>query len=331
VTLSDDGAAPIVYDDGSGAALYFNATSGAGIELHVYEDTESTATQVADVNSSGDAVPKDFAVYDDRLYFTARDGTSGREPHAYDGAGVTDIDVYPGTPSGGGSDPIVYDDGSGDKLYVSATDGQSGVELYRFGPNTAPLPVELASFEATPTDDRAVELSWTTASETGNVGFRVQHKRVEPAGDADGWTTIGRRDGAGTTSQPQRYAFTAEGLSVGRHTFRLRQVDADGSVHATDPVTVDLQLRRRARLSAPAPNPVRRRAQIEFAVRTTQPVTLTLYNVLGQKVQVLHDGVVPGNSPTTATLRADQLAGGAYFVRLQTDTSTKTRRLTVVR
>lgn len=318
-----------VYD----GALYFQA-AGSDVEgTELYRLDGALVEQVADLNPEFEegSSPRSFAVYNNRLYFTAYTPDEGREPHSYDGSSVTSIDLYPGTPSGGGILPVVYDDGSGPALYAFANDGQVGTELFRFDQNTAPLPVELASFEATPADDRAVELSWTTASETGNVGFRVQHRRVEPSGDSDAWTTIGRRDGAGTTSQPQRYDFTAENLSVGSHKFRLRQVDADGSVHSIDPVTVDLQLQQRARLSAPAPNPVRRRAQVEFAVRTTQPVTLTLYNVLGQKVQVLHDGVVPGNSPTTATLRADQLAGGAYFVRLQTDTSTKTRRLTVVR
>jgi len=318
-----------VYD----GALYFQATGDGVGGTELYRLNGALVEQVADINPEFEegSSPRDFAVYNNRLYFTAYTPDEGREPHAYDGSSVTSIDLHPGIPSGGGLFPVVYDDGSGPALYAFANDGQVGTELFRFDPNTAPLPVELASFEATPTEDRAVELSWTTASETGNVGFRVQHKRVEPSGDSDDWATIGRRDGAGTTSQPHRYAFTAEDLSVGSHKFRLRQVDADGSVHATDPVAVDLQLRRRARLGAPAPNPVRQRAQIEFAVRKTQPVTLTLYNVLGQKVQVLHDSVVPGNSPTTATLRADQLAGGAYFVRLQTESSTRTRRLTVVR
>ena len=318
-----------VYD----GALYFQATGDGVGGPELYRLNGALVEPVADINPEFEegSSPRDFAVYNNRLYFTAYTPTDGREPHSYDGSSVTSIDLHPGAPSGGGLLPVVYDDGSGPALYAFANDGQAGTELFRFDQNTAPLPVELASFEAIPADDRAVDLAWTTASETGNVGFRVQHKRVEPSGDSDGWTTIGRREGAGTTSQPQSYTFTAEDLSVGSHTFRLRQVDADGSVHPTDPVTVDLRLQQRARLGAPAPNPVRQRAQIEFAVRTTQPVTLTLYNVLGQKVQVLHDGVVPGNSPTTATLRVDQLAGGAYFVRLQTDTSTKTRRLTVVR
>jgi hypothetical protein len=41
-------------------------------------------------------------------------------------------------------------------------------------------------------------------------------------------------DGAGTTSQPQDYRFRTEPLAPGRHTFRLVQIDLDGTAHTFD-------------------------------------------------------------------------------------------------
>jgi hypothetical protein len=74
------------------------------------------------------------------------------------------------------------------------------------------LPVELTSFEVR-LDGDAVQLRWTTASETNNAGFEVLHF-VE---------------GHGTTTEAQTYGFTAEELSAGRYVFRLRQIDYDGA------------------------------------------------------------------------------------------------------
>jgi len=81
------------------------------------------------------------------------------------------------------------------------------------------LPVELSSFSAQ-RDGQSAVLTWSTASETNNAGFAVQH-----AIGTEGFEQIGWVEGVGTTNEAQTYDFTAENLSAGTHRFRLKQED----------------------------------------------------------------------------------------------------------
>jgi len=314
-----------VYDN----RLFFQATDGnTGQELFKLDGP--IVSNVADLNAGGkDSDPRDFAVYNDRLYFTAYTEEDGREPHGYDGSSVTSVDLNAGSASGGGVSPIRFDDGSGVQLYVLASDGQTGTELWRFDQNSAPLPVELASFEAARDGRESATLSWTTASEQNNAGFRVQHK----APSQDSWSRIGfveSKATGGTTTDATTYQFSAEDLSVGAHQFRLKQVDLEGTTHLHASVELELTMKQALRVSGPAPNPVRNQATVSFAVKERKEVTLTLYNLLGQKVRTLYRDVpAPGQAQRTP-LDASTLSSGTYFLRLQADGKTKTRRVTVV-
>jgi hypothetical protein len=169
-------------------------------------------------------------------------------------------------------------------------------------------------------------LRWQTASETDNAGFRVQH--AAPESD---FRTVTFVEGAGTTQQTRRYQHRIEGLAAGTHRFRLEQVDTDGTTTRSEPVEVAVGLQQPVRLTPPRPHPVRGRSILQFTVRAAQPVTATLYNVLGQPVRTLYDGVPPATQAQTLTLDADGLASGVYVLRVTGRTFTQTRRVTVVR
>jgi hypothetical protein len=81
------------------------------------------------------------------------------------------------------------------------------------------LPVSLKLFTAVKVD-RAVRLSWTTASEENNLGFEVQR-----SSDGVTYTTIGFVKGSGTSAQENSYTFTDITPSTGRNYYRLKQVD----------------------------------------------------------------------------------------------------------
>jgi hypothetical protein len=79
------------------------------------------------------------------------------------------------------------------------------------------------------------------------------------------------------------------------------------------------------------PNPVSGRGQFQVQVRETQEVRVTLYNVLGQKVRILHDGVLESNTPQTLRVDGTSLANGVYFVRVSGDTFQATQKVTLAR
>jgi len=193
-----------------------------------------------------------------------------------------------------------------------------------------PLPVELSSFEAQTVDEDAV-LTWTTASETNNAGFTVQHR----ADSTRAWEKIGfveSKGTGGTTADAKSYRFRTDALEVGTHRFRLQQVDTDGTTHVSRSIKASVSMQEPFRLTS-YPNPVQRQATVEVTVRRKQEVQLQLYDVLGRRIATLHDGPLPAQETRTMTLQTPQLglSSGTYFLRLVGEKISGTRRLTIVR
>jgi len=236
----------------------------------------------------------------------------------------------------------LYTSGSGD--FISANtlpeiDGQGGTNLASPGTvdfsssdfpddqhtGSSPLPVELASFDARRDGESAI-LNWTTASETNNAGFAVQHAVGSESFEQIGWV-----DGAGTTTEVQTYRFTAEDLSAGTHRFRLKQEDLDGTSSFSDVLEVQVRPEGPIAIEQVAPNPVRQTGTLQFTVREPGPVSVGLYDVLGRRVRTLHDGQVSGGQPQQVSVDASSLSSGVYFVRVKGDGFNETQRITVTR
>lgn len=203
----------------------------------------------------------------------------------------------------------------------------SGSQLVPVRASTA-LPVTLTVFTAVRNGSAAV-LTWRTASETNNAGFRVQHER------AAGWQELGfvpSKASDGSTSRAQSYRFVVDRrLGPGTHRFRLEQVDLDRSTTLSDTVQVEVGMEGTLHLSAPAPNPSSERATLSFAVQEGRRADVAVYDVLGQRVQTLYEGTPPGEEARRVTVETGTLSSGVYVVRLRAGGQTQTRRLTVVR
>jgi hypothetical protein len=199
----------------------------------------------------------------------------------------------------------------------------SGFSEFALGDDTNPLPVELTEFDAQ-VDGSDIVLTWRTASETGNAGFEIQRR----AGKTE-WSTVGEVDGHGTTSTPQAYRFTdtevqyaADSLS-----YRLKQIDTDGTVQFTDAVAVQRGAPDQIELLGTFPNPVRQQATVRYALPEQADVTIRLYDVLGRRVRTIIQEQQQGRQ--TLQLNVSDLSSGVYFLRLAVDGETKIQRLTV--
>jgi hypothetical protein len=213
-------------------------------------------------------------------------------------------------------------------------EGVTGFSTFRLASNDAanPLPVELVDFAARPQGDGAL-LEWQTASETNNAGFEVQHSGP----GTDGFETVAfveSQAAGGTTTAPQRYRYTVSDVAPGAHTFQLRQVDVDGTGHLSAPTSLTVRMRAPLRLTPPAPNPARTKAQFQIGVREAGAATVTLYNILGQQVATLYRGRPTPGEMTTVRLQGAQLrrlSSGVYFVRVASQGHTRVQRLVIVR
>ena len=86
-------------------------------------------------------------------------------------------------------------------------------------------------------------------------------------------------------------------------------------------------------LSAAYPNPFSadRAATLTLRVNAAQRVAVTLYDVLGRMVRVLHDGPLAAGTPHTFTVEAGDLPSGLYVYRVAGEGFAETRTLTLVR
>jgi hypothetical protein len=168
-------------------------------------------------------------------------------------------------------------------------------------------PVELVSFEAT-ANGTNVNLKWATASEINNSGFEVQRN----AGSE--FVTVGFVQGHGTTTETQEYSYNDNNLSSGSYTYRLKQVDYDGTFEYSDAVEVEVVVNTFA-LGQNYPNPFNPSTKISFSLPADSRVTLSVFNLLGEEVAtVLNSNMVAGNH--SIDFDAAGLNSGVYFYRI---------------
>ena len=182
------------------------------------------------------------------------------------------------------------------------------------------LPVELTRFDAV-LDGAATRLAWATASEVNNAGFEVQHAAREA-----GFEAIAFVEGAGTTREARTYAFRTETLDPGVHRFRLKQLDYDGTFAYSPEVEVVVGLPGTYELSAAYPNPFNPQTRFTLAVSQEQHVRVEVFDALGRRVAVLHDGRLPAGAVQAFTFDAGGLAGGLYLYRATGEHFAATRR-----
>lgn len=171
------------------------------------------------------------------------------------------------------------------------------------------VPVELTSFTAT-ANSGVVLLNWSTASETNNNGFEVQR------GNGTDLKTIGFVKGIGTTTKSHSYSFTDQDVNPGTYTYRLKQIDFNGSFSYSQSINATVEAPRIYSLEQNYPNPFNPNTIINFNLATDSKVTLNVYNVLGQQVdELLNSNLAAGFH--TINFNASNLNSGVYFYRLE--------------
>ena len=79
---------------------------------------------------------------------------------------------------------------------------------------------------------------------------------------------IGYVAGFGTTTEPKAYSFTENELAVGNYTYRLKQVDFDGSFEYSNEINVDVTAPAHYSLEQNYPNPFNPSTLIKYSVAT---------------------------------------------------------------
>ena len=182
------------------------------------------------------------------------------------------------------------------------------IDYIRFTPQI--VPVELTSFTGAVVGND-VQLKWATATELNNRGFEIQRSISGSA-----FATIAFVEGYGTTTQQKQYTFTDRNVTAGvEHSYRLKQIDFDGTFDYSDVVNVGSTIPVEFALEQNYPNPFNPTTNIIYSVPVNSNVTLDVYNLIGQKVVTLFEGEVEAGKHTSQ-FNASSMSSGMYIFKL---------------
>jgi len=171
------------------------------------------------------------------------------------------------------------------------------------------IPVELTSFTAA-VNENTVELSWSTATETNNMGFEIQR-----SSDGAEFSRIAFVEGHGTVTEIQNYTYADINLEVGSYSYRLKQTDFDGTSELSETIEVEIIAPDVFAIEQNYPNPFNPNTKIKFSLAADSKVTLKVFDVLGQEVVSLINGNLAAGLHDI-DFNAANLNSGVYFYRI---------------
>ena len=208
------------------------------------------------------------------------------------------------------------------------------------------LPVELTSFSANITNNN-IQLMWETATEVNNYGFEVERQYSDastslnmsiipsslPAsgvGD-EGWEKISFVEGHGNSNSPKYYSYIDKSIeSSGKYSYRLKQVDIDGTFEYSDQIEADLGLPQYFELKQNYPNPFNPTTSVSFSIPSDGLVSLTIYDVLGNEIEQLENGVKSAGN-YSYSFDASDLTSGIYFYTIRSGKFVETKKMLLMK
>jgi hypothetical protein len=192
------------------------------------------------------------------------------------------------------------------------------------------VPVELASFNAS-VSEGSVVLNWTTATELNNQGFDIERSTKTQS-----WEKIGFVPGFGTTTEPRSYSFEDANVVTGSYSYRLKQIDYDGTFSYSDEVRVEMDFTPdNFTLSQNFPNPFNPTTTIQFQVPEASDVSIVIYDMLGQVVKELFaENVQAGkysvnwNGVNNSGLK---MSSGSYIYRMTAGNFIETKEMILLK
>lgn len=231
-----------------------------------------------------------------------------------------------------GGELMTIPDGEGSDFY-------SGAGLMRADQATLSLlPARVASLSAQVEEGGGrARLDWMTVWEARSHQFIVEyhpgHRREDPSTST--WRragTVQSKAGDGESRDTLQYDLATTVPSPGRYVFRLQHEQDDGKIQRVGPRTeVKVPFEGNFELGGPRPHPVGSQSKMHLVVRRGQNVRLDLYDTIGRRVRTLHDEYLAPERPLVFQLDATDLASGVYFLRVDADHFTTTRRVVRVR
>jgi uncharacterized protein YpmB len=148
------------------------------------------------------------------------------------------------------------------------------------GSGCGALPVEFAGFQLDQAGPSAVNIAWSTASETQNNYFTVLRSR-----SGDNFRPVGRRDGQGTKITSTEYTLVDDVPRLNAiYYYKIRQTDFDGSTSCSNIKAIELGKRSASDLSISHVTTQGNTLAAHLKGSAEGAQTVQLMNSLGQQV-----------------------------------------------
>lgn len=162
------------------------------------------------------------------------------------------------------------------------------------------LPVEFVNFKVNARDDRKVDLSWQTVTESNNDYFTIERST-----DAITWEEIGEVDGAGNSTEILTYGFIDATPHFGASYYRIKQTDFNGEFDYSIIKSVTSQ---NEALNL-YPNPV-----IDFLQISSSIEAFTTIRVVDSQGKCVHSSNVKSSE---YALDMSSFQSGVYFITVE--------------
>ena len=208
------------------------------------------------------------------------------------------------------------------------TNGTLDENGYTLWVNGSPLPVELSSFSAVILENR-IKLKWRTETEVSNYGFEIERALSDSQNLI--WGKIGFVEGHGNSNSPKEYNFIdSEVNSAGTYSYRLKQIDNDGTYDLSKTIEVNFGSPIKFELNQNYPNPFNPSTTISFSLPESGKVILKIYNVIGKEIKTLVDGYREAGI-YTVNFNAEGLPSGMYIYQMSTPENTQVRKMILMK
>ncbi len=196
-----------------------------------------------------------------------------------------------------------------------------------YGTTTATvIPVELTSFSAS-VSGKAVVLNWVTATELNNSGFEIQKKFKN-----NEFETIGFVKGKGTTTQKTEYQYLDQSVDKGLNIYRLKQIDLNGSYSYSKKIEVNIvPVPLTFNVEQNYPNPFNPNTTIKFTLAQNGPMSLSVYNVIGEQVKSLINNETKEAGTYQINFDASKLPSGTYIYTLRQGQQVASKKMILIK
>ena len=219
-------------------------------------------------------------------------------------------------------------------ISTDASGSDDGLSIDDFSIDETTLPVELSSFSAIVLD-KGVKLNWRTETEVNNYGFEILRAHTSNPLSLTEWDVLGFVQGNGNSNSPKEYSFTDD-LTLTPNLnptvcYRLKQIDTDGKFEYSKVIEVNLGTPRKFELSQNYPNPFNPSTTIEFVLAETQKAELKVFDVLGNEVATVFNGIADAGKIYESVFNAENLSSGIYFYRLESVNKVENRKMVLLK